>query len=165
MSTDTSVVGICSSSTTFKAAIVKAKDLTQNILHEPLEATPERHINDWTISDPTRWLVQEVPTSVPVGSRHELVWKKDEVKDEVKDEEVKDEEVKEESRSSSDSNSNSSPSSNGLVANASTDEAPSSEPSLLDKLDCGDRVAVMVQGMVRASNSFNASVPKTYSFL
>ncbi|RXW18216.1 hypothetical protein EST38_g7639 [Candolleomyces aberdarensis] len=66
---------ICSSSTTFNAAIVKAKDLTQNILYEPLEAAPERHINDWTISDPTRWLVQEVPLSWPVGSRHELAWK------------------------------------------------------------------------------------------
>ncbi|KAJ2912818.1 hypothetical protein MD484_g7596, partial [Candolleomyces efflorescens] len=130
---------ICSSSTTFNAAIVKAKDLTQNILYEPLEATPERHINDWTISDPTRWLVQEVPIVWPVGSRHELLWKDDHDESELKEPEPVPVPVPEVN-----STSNSTPTDN---TDAPVPSAPSPN-SLLDKLSSGDRVAVMVQGMI-----------------
>ncbi|KAJ2933899.1 hypothetical protein H1R20_g3191, partial [Candolleomyces eurysporus] len=115
---------ICSSSTTFNAAIVKAKDLTQNVLYEPLEATPERHINEWTISDPTRWQVQEVPSSWPVGSRHELAWK-----------------------DSDDDAVVNAPGPADPEADAPSEPSQPS-PSLIDKLASGDRVAVMVQGMI-----------------
>jgi len=65
---------ICSSYTLFNAAIVKSTDLSRKTLYEPLEANPERHVRSGMISDPSRWLVKDIPLGWAVGSREKLVW-------------------------------------------------------------------------------------------
>ena len=97
-----SPVGLCSSYTIFHAAVVKPQDLSQDKLLEPLEAKPERYIHSSTISDPSRYLVQDVPWAWPVGSQHKIVF-----------------------------------------------DQSGEDTSLLETLASGDRVAVMVKGLVR----------------
>lgn len=99
-------IGICSDYTLFQAAIIKSTDVSQNILLDPLEEHPERHIHNWNVSNPTRWLIHDVPPTWKEGDQHKVV----------------------------------------LDGNSSSEQAGS--PSLLGSLEQGDRVAVMVRGLV-----------------
>lgn len=99
---------ICSEYTNFAAAIIKPYDVSQNIMLDNLEDCPERQIHEWNISQPQRWLVQDIQRSWPQGHRKELVWDRDHAHEEAK-----------------------------------TGRSP-----LLHRLTKGDRVAVMVRGLI-----------------
>lgn len=101
---------ICSNFTQFQAAIIKPTDVSQNIMLDPLEDHPERQIHSWNITNPTRWLVQDVPSTWKAGDQHKVV----------------------------------------LDGQSSLEQeaVKSGSPLLLDGLGSGDRVAVMVRGLI-----------------
>ncbi|KAH6909795.1 hypothetical protein BKA70DRAFT_176335 [Coprinopsis sp. MPI-PUGE-AT-0042] len=101
---------ICSDYTLFEAAIIKPTDVSQNITPDPLEEHPERQIHSWNITNPTRWLIHDVPSTWKEGDRHKVV----------------------------------------LDGQSSQEEeaAKAGSPLLLESLAPGDRVAVMVRGLI-----------------
>ncbi|KAG2004800.1 hypothetical protein CC2G_003319 [Coprinopsis cinerea AmutBmut pab1-1] len=99
---------ICSTFTLFHAAIIKPQDISQNIMRDPVEEYPERTVHSWNISNPKRWLVQDIAFTWPEGMREQIVWDEDDAAEGSKQ---------------------------GL------------DP-LLHNLTSGDRIAVMVRGLI-----------------
>ncbi|TFK19773.1 hypothetical protein FA15DRAFT_659644 [Coprinopsis marcescibilis] len=67
--------GVCSGSTVFEAAVIKSNDVAQNILLEPIEVYPERQIHRWNITNPNRWLIHDIESpesSLELGAKRQF---------------------------------------------------------------------------------------------